>query len=144
MNQTSAPKPTIDTRMLTSPRAAFTSSDNAASVAEYRLRMFVATGPCITRNRIGIENAPNAAVTKSAGSFDTPALAIDAPRKPSHTVGSRIADHAVQKTFLSETLGFTNRVESDDQVRQVMPHPTPIAVISCVIAVTLFAPCAVE
>ena len=72
--------------------------------------MFVATGPCMTRKSIGIENAPNAAVTKSAGSFDTPALAIDAPRKPSQTVGMRIADHVVQNTFLSGVPGLMKRV----------------------------------
>ena len=72
--------------------------------------MFVATGPCMTRNSTGIENAPNAAVTKSAGSCATPALAIVAPRKPSHTVGMKIADEVVQNTFLSLTDGLMKRV----------------------------------
>src|SRR5437763_9936811 len=99
MNQINAPVPTIETATLTFQRATLMSSDRAASVAEYRLRMFVATGPCMTRKRIGIEKLPNAAVTKSAGSFCTPALAIDAPRKPSQTVGMRTADHVVQKTL---------------------------------------------
>src|SRR5438876_6250537 len=87
MNQISTPVPTIDTTTLTFQRATFMSSESAASVAEYRLRMFVATGPCMTRNSTGIENDPNAAVTKSAGSLATPALAMVAPRMPSHTVG---------------------------------------------------------
>src|SRR5215468_8996534 len=106
MNQMSAPVPTIDTTMLTFHRAALTSSDSAASEAEYRLRMFVAIGPCMTTKRTGIEKLPNAADTKSAGSFCTPPLAIVAPRKPSQTVGIRIADQVVQKTLRSETLGL--------------------------------------
>src|SRR4051794_9097717 len=110
MNQISTAVPTTDTATHTFQRAALMSIESAASVAEYRLRMFVATGPCMTRNRIGIEKLPNAAVTKSAGSFWTPALAIDAPRNPSQTVGMRIADHVVQKTFRSDTLGLMNLV----------------------------------
>src|SRR5881397_1483119 len=110
MNQINTPVPTIETMMLTFQRAILMSSESAASDAEYRFRMFVATGPCMTRNRIGIEKLPNAAVTKSAGSFWTPALAIDAPRNPSQTVGMRIADHVVQKTFRSDTLGLMKRV----------------------------------
>ena len=56
------------------------------------------------------ENAPNAADTKSAGSLETPALAIEAPRNPSQTVGMRIADHPIQKTFRSDTPGRMKRV----------------------------------
>src|SRR5439155_22158855 len=125
MNQISTAVPTIETMMLTFQRAILMSSESAASDAEYRFRMFVATGPCMTRKRIGIEKLPNAAVTKSAGSFCTPALAIDAPRKPSQTVGMRIADHVVQKTLRSGTSGRMKRVESDDHVTHVMPPPTP-------------------
>src|SRR4051794_33409146 len=82
MNQISIAVPTIETTSVTFQRAALMSSESAASDAEYRLRMFVATGPCMTRNRIGIEAAPKAAVTMSAGSPVAPPLAIAAPRKP--------------------------------------------------------------
>src|SRR4051795_9890354 len=72
MNQISTPVPTIETTMLTFQRAILRSSESAASDAEERFRMFVATGPCMTRKRTGIEKLPKAAVTKSAGSFCTP------------------------------------------------------------------------
>ena len=53
--------------------------------------MFVATGPCMTTNSTRIETpAPNAAVTIAAGSADGSALAIEAPRNASQTVGMNI------------------------------------------------------
>ena len=65
------------------------------------MRMFVATGPCMTRKRIKIDVPPNAAVTRAAGSVSVPALAIDAPTKPSQTVGTKIPAKVDQKTLRS-------------------------------------------
>src|SRR5262249_58379536 len=90
MNAISVPVPTIETMSATTQRRALMSSDSAASDAEYRFRMFVAIGPCATRNRIGTDAAPNAADTMSAGSPLLPALATDAPTNASHTVGMKI------------------------------------------------------
>jgi hypothetical protein len=110
MNAINAIVPTTVTSDATFHLAALTSSDSAASVAEYRLRMFVATGPCMTRNRIRIDVLPNAAVTSAAGSASVPALAIDAPRKPSHTVGTKMPRNVDQNTFRSGVSGRMKRV----------------------------------
>src|SRR4030095_4249894 len=109
-----------------------------------RLRMFVAIGPCITRNRIRIDVPPNAAATSWAGSASVPALAIDAPRNPSHTVGTKMPRKHDQKTFRSGVPGLMNRVYADAHESQVIPQPTPIAVISCVTDVSLSPPLTVD
>ena len=72
--------------------------------------MFVAIGPCMTRNRIRIETPPNAAVTSWAGSALVPALAIEAPRKPSQTVGTKTPRAVERNTLRSGVPGLMKRV----------------------------------
>ena len=72
--------------------------------------MFVATGPCMTRNSTGIDAAPNAAVTIEAGSALVVTLATEAPTNASHTVGMKIPSVVAQNTFRSGVLGLMNRV----------------------------------
>jgi hypothetical protein len=72
--------------------------------------MFVATGPCMTRKRIRIAVLPNAALTRAAGSVSVPALAIEAPTKPSHTVGTKIPANVDKKTVRSGVPGLMKRV----------------------------------
>src|SRR5918911_2172921 len=105
MNAISATVPTIETITATIHRFARMSSDNAASVDEYRFRMFVATGPCMIRNSTGIEKPPNAAATRSAGSASVPALATDAPTNASQTVGMKTPSAVDQNTFRSPVPG---------------------------------------
>jgi hypothetical protein len=49
-------------------------------------------------------------VTNAAGSALVPALAIEAPRKPSQTVGMKMPRAVDQKTCFSGVSGLMNRV----------------------------------
>src|SRR5215217_2245776 len=111
MNAISVIVPTTETATLTIHRFSLMSSESAASDAEYRLRMLVATGPCMTTKSTRIETpVPKAAVTIAAGSASAVTLATEAPTNASHTVGTKTPSEVDQNTFRSGVPGLMKRV----------------------------------
>src|ERR1700742_3267326 len=113
----SAPTNTTRTADATRPattvtfqRAARTPIERAASEQEYRLRMFVAIGPCTSNSSTGTAITPNVLTTSAEGSLPPPALARQAPSVASHTVGMYMPSAEDQNTAREDTLTRTKRL----------------------------------
>ena len=72
--------------------------------------MLVATGPCMISSRTGSASAPKVPITRVEGSPPLPALARQAPRTASHTVGTYMPAAVAQNTDFSEASVRTNRL----------------------------------
>src|SRR3954447_6787822 len=101
MKAMSTPVPTTAATAVTFQRAVRRPMDSAASEQEYRLRMFVAIGPCMTSSSTGIVITPKTEATSCDGSVSVPDEAMEAPSVASQTVGTNIPSAVASQTWRS-------------------------------------------